>query len=268
MERQRAAAVRRLAAVAASYLGNHSTHLWRATELNPGGVRRRAPRPATPTSAACCILAEPGAGAVLRHDRPARRHRPRQLQRPAAVGAAPPEEQPERAVELDDVEVHDAIRPRRKSPGRRSSIRTIPISTTRYCSSDRRHVVNVSRRRAHAAFSSNGVLNARVQRLAVVAARAVAERQPLDDHDRRRQRADRHGRPAGGADPRRSVRRRHAGQLPESRRLHVAGRGHLQHAGAVHDRQPVAPPERPGGHAHVQGRRARRTCSSAGRSST
>ena len=48
------------------------------------------------------------------------------------------------------------------------------------------------------------------------------------------------------------VRRRHAEQLPEPRRLRVADRRHLQHAGAVHDRQPLAPAERPGGDPHVQ----------------
>ena len=64
-----------------------------------------------------------------------------------------------------------------------------------YCSSDRRHVVNVSLVTQTPEFA-NGTMRVAVQRLAVRAAGAVAERQPLDHHDRRRQRADRHGRPA------------------------------------------------------------------------
>ena len=113
-----------------SYLGNHTSHLWRATELNPavfvagattGNINQR--RRADP--------AEPGRRAVLRHDRPGRRHRPRQLQRPAAVGAAPAEERPERALELDAVEVHVRSGDDRdhRADDRRS--RTIRTSTTR-----------------------------------------------------------------------------------------------------------------------------------------
>ena len=107
-----------------------------------------------------------------------------------------------------------------------------------------------------------------LQRLAVVADRPLAERQPLDRHDRRRQRADRPGRPAGRADSRRSVRHRRADRLSESRGVHVARDRHLQHADAVHDRQPVQPPERLRADPHVQDRAARKRCSSGGKCST
>ena len=90
----------------ASYLGNHSSHLWRATELNPAvfgpGATTGEHEPAARARAA-----ELRAGTVLRHDRSARRHRPRQLRRDAAVAAAPAEEQPERALELHALEVHE-----------------------------------------------------------------------------------------------------------------------------------------------------------------
>ena len=114
----------------ASYLGNHSSHLWRATELNPAVFgpgattgntnQRRVPDPA-----------EPAAGTVLRHDRSARRHRPRQLRRAAAVAAAPAEEQPERALQLDALEVHERSGDDRdhRADDRRS--RRTRISTTR-----------------------------------------------------------------------------------------------------------------------------------------
>ena len=72
---------------AASYLGNHSSHLWRATELNPAVFGPGATTGNTNQRRAL-YPAEPAAGAVLRDDRPARRHRPRQLPRAAAVAAA------------------------------------------------------------------------------------------------------------------------------------------------------------------------------------
>ena len=89
-----------------SYLGNHSSHLWRATELNyavysPGATT------ATTNARRRLVLQEPGAGRVLRHARPARRHRPGELQRHAAVGAAPAEGRPQHAGQLHAVEVHE-----------------------------------------------------------------------------------------------------------------------------------------------------------------
>ena len=74
--------------LAASYLGNHSSHLWRATELNPAVFAPGATTGNT-NSAAGSWCRNPAEGAVLRHHRPGRRHRPRQLSRHAAVGAAP-----------------------------------------------------------------------------------------------------------------------------------------------------------------------------------
>ena len=105
VERQRAAAVRRLDAVGDATSATARSHLWRATELNPAVFAAGATTGNT-NQRRVLILQNPVAGPVLRHDRSGRRHRPRQLPRPAAVGAAPPEEQPQRAVQLDDLEVH------------------------------------------------------------------------------------------------------------------------------------------------------------------
>ncbi len=76
------------------------------------------------------------------------------------------------------------------------------------------------------------------------------------------------GRPAGGADSARPVRRRRGDELPEPLGVRVAGDRHLQLAGAVHDRQPVEPAERLRADADLPGRRGRARCSSGGRCST
>src|SRR5438445_4079397 len=100
VERQPAAPVRRLA---------HRGELPRQPldssvardRAEPGGVwpgrddrqYEPAPRPVSPESAA---------GAILRDDRATGRYRPRELQGAAPVPAEAVEEQPQRAVELDD----------------------------------------------------------------------------------------------------------------------------------------------------------------------
>ena len=129
VERQRAAAVRRLDAV--DDLSRQPVDaLVAGDRAQSRGLRAgrddRQHQPAAPADPA-----EPGGGAVLRHDRTRRRHRPRHLSRPAAVGAAPAEEQPQRPRPTRRCRSACRIRRRRKSPGRRSSIRTIRISTTR-----------------------------------------------------------------------------------------------------------------------------------------
>src|SRR5437870_1386429 len=54
--------------------------------------------------------AERAARAVLRNDRPTRRLWTRQLRSPAPVAPTPAEEQPERALQLDDCEVPERSR--------------------------------------------------------------------------------------------------------------------------------------------------------------
>ena len=78
-----------------------------------------------------------------------------------------------------------------------------------YCSSDRRHVVNLSVVVRTPDFENN-VMRAILSDWQLSPIVRWQSRQPLDHHDRRRQRADRHGRPARGADPRRSVWHRRA----------------------------------------------------------
>ncbi len=202
------------------------------------------------------VPAGSGEGPSLRHHRPRRRHRPRQLPRHAAVGAAPPGEQLQHPVELDGLQVHvrsgdqrDHRADRRRPQQPRSRLRLLLVGPP-------------PRRELLGGRADAGVLEqrraGRLQRLADLADRPLAERQPLLRDHRRGQRADRHGRPAGGADPRRPVRRRHRRQLPEPRRLHQPGQRHLQRPQAVHHPEPVDLPERhrhhplvPDGHAHA-----------------
>ena len=211
VERQRAAADRRLAGWRGSYLGNHSSHLWRATELNPAVFGPGATTGEHQPARRVLDAAEPAAGTVLRHDRPARRHRPRQLRRAAALAAAPAEEQPERAVELDALEVHERSgddrdhRPDDRRPGQPGSGLLVLL------------VGSPPRRQPLA--SSCARPTSRTRRCARCSATGSCRRSSggsrgnrSSDHDRRRQRADRPGRPAGGADPRRSVRHRRARQ--------------------------------------------------------
>ena len=140
----------------------------------PGGLRPgRDDRQHQPAPRA--DPAEPRAGAVLRHDRPARRHRPRQLRRPAAVAAAPAEEQPQRAVELDDLEVHERSGDDRDHRADDRRIRPTRISDYSYCSSDRRHVVNLSVVARTPEFANRDAAGD-PRRLAVVADRPLADR--------------------------------------------------------------------------------------------
>ena len=236
----------------ASYLGNHSSHLWRATELNPA-------------------VFGPGATTGNTNQR-----RVLELQNPAqgqfygTIG------------QLDDTGRANygamLLSLQRRLKNNLSVLSNYTLSkcmsdpaTTEitgptivnpanpdldyaYCSSDRRHVVNLSLVVRTPDFEND--VDARdLQRLAAVADRPLAVGQPIEHHDRRRQRADRHGRPARRADPRRSVRHRRADRVSEPRGLHFAGDRHLQHAGAVHDREPEQPAERLRADADVQDRR-------------
>ena len=214
---------------------------------------RPARRPATPTSAACSILQNPAQGAVLRHDRPARRHGPRQLPRPAAVGAAPAEEQPQRAVQLHAVEVHERsgddrdhrADDRRSRPTRISTTRTALGSPSRRQRLGRGADADVRRTtRCSAVFSD--------WQFAPLVRWQSGNR--FIGHDRRRQRADRHGRPAGGADPRRpSTATARSDNYLNRAAFTSPAAGTYSDAEAVHDRRPVAAPERPRDHADVPG---------------
>ncbi len=247
VERQRAAAIRRAAPVGELPGQSHVTLVAR-DRAQPGGIRRRrhdrqhqpAPR-ADP--------AERRRRTALRHYRSCRRYRPRQLQRPAGVGAAAVAQRPQHPVELDHLQVHvgssddgdhGADDCRSQQPGSR-----LLVLFVRSPSRDQRVGGRADAR----------VLEPRAQRgarrLAGLAARAMAERQSLVDHDRRGQRVERYGRPARGADPRRPVRRRLGGQLSEPGGVHVAGVGHLQRPDSVQHREPVASEQRPGGHQNL-----------------
>ena len=122
-----------------------------------------------------------------------------------------------------------------------------------YCASDRRHVVNVSVVARTPQFQ-NKALNAVFGDWQVSPLVRWQSGDRSIDHARRRQRADRPGRAARGADPRRSVRRRHGRATisiaPRSRRRRPAPTATLS---AVHDREPVAAAERSRGNAHHSG---------------
>ena len=163
------------------------------------GNDQRAPR---------ARAAEPGAGAVLRHDRPARRHRPRQLQRACCCRLQRRlKSNLSVLVELHALQVHERSGDDRdhRADDRRSDQPGSRLLVLRVRSPPRRQRLA---RRADAGRSRTHALRAIFSDWQFVADRPLAERQPFERHDRRRQRADRHGRPARRADSRRPVRRR------------------------------------------------------------
>ena len=236
--------------VTASYLGNHSSHLWRATELNyavftPGATT------ATTNARRRLVLKNPAQGAFY-----------------GTIG------------QLDDTgraTYHGMLlSAQRRLKGGLSALVNYTLSKCKsdpatteitgptitdptnpdldysYCDSDRRHVLNVSLV-ARAPSFSNAVRECGSGRLAGRAAGAVAERQPVLGDDRRGQRAVRHGRAESGAGAGRRLWRSHREQLSESRRVHLAGGRHLQRAQTERVRRAVAASERSGGEQDVQG---------------
>ncbi len=217
--------------VAASYLGNHSSHLWRATELNPAVF---GPGATTGNTNARRVL---------------ERANPVQGQFYGTIG------------QLDDTGRANygaalfSLQRRLKN-----NLSVLSNWTISKCMSDPAtteitgptivnpanpdldysvlFVGSPARRQCLDRGAHTGLREPRgaggARRLAAVADRAVAVRQPVEHHDRRRQRADRDWRPAGRPDSRRSVRRRWPQGLSESGRVHRAGDRNLQHARPVH----------------------------------
>src|SRR6185503_14820382 len=163
--------------------------------------------------------------------------------------------QPQRAVELDDLQVHERSGDDRdhraddRQPGEprpRLLVLFVGPSPRGEPVAGRAHAEPGEPRRPGAGD---------LLRLAGVADHPVAERQPQHDHDRCRQCAHRAWRAACGPDSRRSVRGGRPDGLSESRRLHLANRRHLQRSAAVHDREPGQLPERLRADADFQARR-------------
>ncbi len=233
----------------ASYLGNHSSHLWRATELNyaiyaPGATT------ATTNARRRLVLKNPAVGAFYgtlgELDDTGRANYNGMLlsAQKRLKGGLSALTNYTLSKCMTDPATTELTGPTVTDP-------TNPALDYSYCDSDRRHVVNIS-----LVARTPDVLERRVERhprrLADRTAGALAERQPLHGDDRRRQRAVRAGRPARRADPGQRVRRRHREQLPEPGRLHLAGSRHLQHAQAQRVHRAVAVPERSGADPHVR----------------
>ena len=176
-----------------TYLGNKSTHLWRATELNPAVFAAGATTGNT-NQRRRLILQDPVQGqfygTIGQVDDTGRGiyhglllSAQRRLKNNLSVLT-----NYTLSKCMSDPATTEITGPTIVDPNN-------PDLDYSYCSSDRRHVFNVSAVCAYARGRQRRGQGG-VQRLAVRAARAVAERQPLVDHDRRRQRADRHGRAA------------------------------------------------------------------------
>ena len=189
---------------AASYLGNHTDNLWRATELNPAVYGAGATAGNTNQRRELYLQNQAQGqfyGTIGEVDDTGRG----ELPWPAPDRAAAAEEQPQRAVELDALEVHERsghheiTGPTIMNPDNpdadycvlllRPATRGQPVGRG---PDPRFH------RRCHARA---------LQRLAGLTDHPLAERQPFDRHPRHRCRADWHGGPAPQSGARRPVRR-------------------------------------------------------------
>ena len=224
-----------------SYLGNHSSHLWRATELNPAVF---GPGATTGNTNQRRMLILQNAtqgqfyGTIGQLDDTGRANYgamllslQRRLKNNLSVLS-----NYTLSKCMSDPATTELTGPTIVNPAN-------PDLDYSYCASDRRHVLNVSLVVRTPDFENpDGAGD--LQRLADLADRPLAVGQPFQHHHRRGQRVDGSRRPASGAGARRSVRHRRSDRLPESRGVHVADDRHLQHAGAVHDREPEQPAER------------------------
>ena len=238
--------------VSASYLGNRSSHLWRATELNPA-VYSTGATTGTTNQRRVLFLQDPVMGQFYGTIGQLDDTGQSQLPRYAPVPAAAAEGQLQRPLQLHVVPVQErpgddgadgTDRGRPKQPGSRLLVLRLgsPARGERVgCGADAPIL-----ERHHASP---------VQRLADRTARAVAERQLDVGDDRRRQRPHRTWRSACRADSRRSLRRQNAGQLPEPQRVHLTGSRHLQRVEAEHDQESVSVGQRSGGDSNLQSRR-------------
>ena len=191
----------------ASYLGNHSSHLWRATELNPAVFGPGATTGEHQRSGACSSSQNSAQGqfygTIGQLDDTGRANYgamllslQRRLKNNLSVLS-----NYTLSKCMSDPATTEITGPTIVEPGEPGS-RLLPTarriagtsSTCRWWCGRR-----TSRTDASRAILSDWQL---------VADRPLAVGQPLDDHDRRRQRADGHGRPARGAGARRSVRHR------------------------------------------------------------
>ena len=206
----------------ASYLGNHSSHLWRATELNPAVF---GPGATTGNANARRVLslANPSQGqfygTIGQLDDTGRANYAavlfslqRRLKNNLSVLSSWTISKC-----MSDPATTEITGPTIVNPAH-------PDADYAYCSSDRRHLLSFSVVARTPEFA-NPTLRAILRDWQFSPAGPLSKRQPLERDDWRRQRAHRTGRPAGGANPRRPVRpwQRSLG-VPKSVGLHVADR--------------------------------------------
>ena len=238
---------------AASYLGNHSSHLWRATELNPAVFGPGATTGNT-NQRRVLILQNPAQGqfygTIGQLDDTGRANYgalllslQRRLKNNLSVLS-------NWTISkcMSDPATTEITGPTIVNPAN-------PDLDYSYCSSDRRHVVNLSLVARTPDFENNA-LRARSS------ATGSCRRSSAGRRGNRSSVTTGVDNALTGLGGQRAVQilddpygDRRADRVSESRGVHLAGDRHLQHAGAVHDREPEQPPERLRADADVQDRR-------------